>query len=505
MISFLACITILGAGEPTLTEVTDADAVAWAHIPELSQSLNALNRSAFKPFLLLFFNEAAGQAVSKLTTSELLAAVWRGAIPGEYQLSLGIDAGSACPEIVKNLEAWLKHQGGHVVATQPFADKVDKSLGSEKDGFGLFLGEQRCGFTKPSGLVLESMRPAKSPLKVAESFRNLVNRTPTALGRARIDVQRFYGWLARTENGPHWARRVRRLGLDGIQSVDLSIRQDGNKTLALQADIAAHATSDGLLAVFGPPQTVDWPKEIPGTAVSFVRVSVKPASLWLLLFKVLSLERPVEAALLNAQLGAAEAKVGYDLAAHAFGDDPRNLTLYAIREANGELTRVVWAEVANPGEVFTILLELAQGLAEVFPELHVSQGSVGKIPSLDVAINSGHWGVRLAVTDAAVVVSTNTAALTVALRSSSKGRRLPQPVKQAVAFGFHDDQEIALLALSNQNQSALSLTHWERVWGDVLRRVGITRLSAKTAIKDTIWTLQNDPQDLHLEVMTRAP
>ncbi len=186
---------------------------------------------------------------------------------------------------------------------------------------------------------------------------------------AGVDVQRFYGYLARLEAGSIYAGYVRRLGLAQVEEVRLSGALASARRLEVSATVVAPKPWDGLLDAFGtglPSDTLTAPKG----SLGYVRLSVRPQRLWGVVQRLLAQRGAMETTLFQSQLEALEAELHLKLN-EALGAESRLATLM-LWPAGSAAAWAASVEVADAGAVARLAEAVAQGLPGIVPALRAT-------------------------------------------------------------------------------------------------------------------------------------
>jgi hypothetical protein len=345
--------------------------MAWLHAPHPGKSLATLEQSGFADLAVVLLPGGVRRALARTSGAELAVAAYRTA--GSVDVTLWLDAGDAAPASVASMEKWLEGLGYRPKERRHEGDVLFHTLESAAGPITVFSSGGRCGWSSDPERARRVTTAAESPLAAEADVMRLRDRAADADVRARLDVQRFFGMLARTRQGPQIAGQIRRLGLDRLRAIEVQGRVAGRGRFAAEVAFVLPRPWRELPAALGPPIEPVRPPQVPGRA-AWMRWSVKPADLWYVAEKLYRYERAVEAALVRAQLDAVERRLQRSFTEDALGHEPRVWTVWRSREGT-----VLVAEVADVGLAATFLTAYAELLPAFFPDLSVSRDeSAGK-------------------------------------------------------------------------------------------------------------------------------
>ena len=413
---------------PPLAEVVEADAMAWLHAPKVGASLSTLERGGFADLAALLLPANARRALAAVPEAEMVVATYRAPEPGRAEATLWLDAGAAEAESVAMMERWLGQSGFAAGERRERNGVTLHTLTGPAGAVTVFAGRGRCGWSSEVGRAQRMLTRAREPLAADPAFRALAARTPDASVRARLDVQKLYGMLARTPRGPRLAGQIRRLGLDGVTAVELHGSPRGNGQLVAEVRISLPKPWRDLPAALGPPVPIEQPAMVPPAAQELARVSVKPADLWYVAEKLYGYERAVESSLVAAQLDAVERRLGHSFTEDALGHEARVWTTWTTGAG-----RVLVAGVADGKLAATLLGAYAEVLPTFFPDLAVNRRQAGRHQLLDLTVR-GRPLVTLGFAADVVVVGASRAQVEGALGARA-GRARSAGATPAVAHG----------------------------------------------------------------------
>jgi len=399
----LLLIAILLGAPPPISEVVDADAMAWVHAPRVGASLSALGRTGFAEIAAVLLPDDVRKALAAAPDAEMMVASYRSAEPGEAEVVLWLDAAQAEAASVAMMERWLGQLGFKAGDKREAAGVALHTLTGANGTMTVFSGDGRCGWSSDGKRAEAMLTRAEKSLSGDAGFQKLLARSADADVRGRIDVQRFYGMLARTPQGPQLAGQIRRLGLDTLEAVEMQARLRGKKRLLSELRLLLPKPWKDLPAALGPAMAHERPAMIPKAASGFARLSVKPADLWYVAEKLYGYERAMESSLVRAQLDSVERRLGKSFTEDALGHAPRVWTTWSTNEG-----RVLVAEVADGKLAATLLVAYAEVLPTFFPDLSVTKHAVGKQQLLVLSVR-GRTLVALGFSDRAVVVASSRA------------------------------------------------------------------------------------------------
>ncbi len=453
------------------------DLVAWVHVPRAGEALARLEASRFRPLLPLFLPAADRQALARDAKAELFAAHDRAGA------SLALKT-TVASQLVQTWRATLRGYG-----LKPQGKHADGGATAE-----IFAGDGR-------SLTLVTAPDHIGVRTGAELFTSLVPASAVPAGadlHARVDVQALYGMLAHAPQGPKWAGLTRRLGLDEVRTLEVTAHLVDARTLTARAELTRPAVQRGLAYVMGPAIAPWWPAEVPEVALSFSRLSVRPARLWELVALVAAFLHPVEFTLVNSQLLSAEAQAGKTLA-QALGDEPAVWTIYTLGR-RGESDRVAVLEVADGLAAAHIMTAVLGSIGDLLPQPHLErQVSAGRV-IVEMAMGPGpvlsDERVVFAFDPKRIVVAPSRPVLDQHFAQSHPPEALGGA--KALAHGVHQDgrrgQWLAYAPLAGP---------WRRL-KDTLLAHHIEPKALASALERTTWGLAVKGERWVLEVTSRA-
>jgi hypothetical protein len=402
----LTCLALAAPLEASI----DAGTLGWVEVPAPARSSARLDASVLAPLygLLLSRNERA--LLTKAPDTRLLAAVYAGTETTPSEWVIALDGGGAAPLLRDALRGWLQQRGFGPAPEPAPGPGLVALAGGDRQVF-LFGDGGRLGVASTSGRASGALTGVTRPLGSSPEYQ----RSPGATSdlRASLDVQRFYGRLALSPQGRTLAGLVDRLGLLGVQSVDLGGAVEGPGAV-LTAVVPVTGERKGLRQVLGAPVPPVRPGVVPPGAVGWARAVVCPECLWSLAQIVSSYEAPVETALVVANLATLEERVGKQIGADVLGATPRPWTVYA-GDLGGQTVSVLVAELADAATGARFVDELAAMLPSVFPGLEL-RPLPGAGPRVWTLFAQGRPRLAFALDRGALVLSALPAAVRAHLR-----------------------------------------------------------------------------------------
>jgi hypothetical protein len=410
-------VAVGSAKRVPIIEVADRGAMAYVHVPRVSKSIEALQRSSLVWLLSQMVPQGEARALARAGASDLLLASYRRPEPGQSHTILWMDAGTALPATRQLVHRWLAGRRFQAKGQSRAGELQLTTLRSATATMTTFAGLGRVGWSTDAERAARALDASPSPLAIDPSFTKLVARTPDAVLRARVDVQRVFGWIARTDRGPAIAGVVRRLGLAGVQAIELQVHPPRAPELLAEARVVTPGPHQDVLAAWGSPISHVVPSDIPPTSRCYVRGSLRPARLWQVAEKLMFYEMPIEASLARAQLDSVEQRLQKRLLEQGLGDETHQWTWICDPGR-----QVLLAGVKDARLTGDILAAYADLLSTLFPGLRVEHGKLGEARLLLI---HGQQTLAMAFGGDRMVIGQSQAALGSALESGLKARRRP--------------------------------------------------------------------------------
>ena len=498
----LVVVSLMTLALPPLADVAKDDPVAYLHASQALTHLREIDESAFGPLLSIFLPTVERKKLLAERGGDLLVALYRNAETQALDTWLGLDAGKATADVVALWAQDLKLRGYEDAAGDARPGLKTRVFTRSSHGLFLFQADGRCGLASRQSLSLEALEVSTKPLAESSDFKAVASLDSDAAVRGRVNIQKYYGYLARTEQGSYLSGLVRRLGLDNLVAASLAVRLDGKKRLETRVSVVAPKPWQGVLDALGPAVTSETLVAVPQEFLGFMRVSIRPARLWVVVQKVLAQASAMEFTLAQAQLDALqdEAKIRID---DALGDEPKAWAL-VIMPGAGTFDLVLVAPVADAEGLGKILERYGRILPSIAPDLKLSvaESPAGRILSLGWARKKGDPFLTLAVQagkESRVVVASSAAALDAFLQQHGKIRLAP--AEPAILSGALQDQALGLwlfdLGAKPTGSRAAAL-------GKVLHRTAIKRKDLEAVLSTTTFALKPTDEGLLLSVSTLA-
>jgi len=421
------------AAAPPVAQVADAEAIAWLELPQANASAEALAQSRFADLFEAVFPKRMLRALKGATKSQVLAAAFKSASPGEAEATVWIEAGKAEPAITAALVDWLGAMG---------AKQASRSAGGltltpvQLRGrvITVFSGQGRSGWSTQVQRAERALTRSPAPLDDDPAYVQLLRRTTKADARGRINVPRLWGMVARSQQASKWIPMIERLGLEHLAAVEVQSRLLDKTSVALEVQLTLPRPWRHLLASLGPPIAHTEPAVPKGAR--YARASVRPGYLWSWLERMASDKAPMETALVRAQLDGIEKRLGSKLVEDALGEDPQVWTVY--QKAGAVVVEMGVKDATLMGE---FVKAYAAILPNLFPQTQVKDTTIGKTQVIGVS-GGGVGPISVAVLGDVLLVSSSAMELEAHL-----GRR--QPVKEGplgserlIAYGNNPDTKI---------------------------------------------------------------
>jgi hypothetical protein len=459
----LALNVFMALALPPPAEVAGDDAVVYLHAPRVWSRLQELEASAFAPLVPLFLPTADRQKLEAQKGGDLLAVVCRN-------------------NETRSLDYWVGLDGGQSLF--------------------LFDADGRCGLASRQTLGLDAATASAKPLAKDPELTSLASTWADAALRGRANIQKYYGYLARTAGGGYLSGVVRRLGLDSVVAATFATFLRSKKRLETEVRFVAPRPWQGVLDSLGPALPVEWPAEVPKAALGFVRVSLRPTRLWVVVQKLLAQASAIEFTLAQAQLDAMQEEVKVRVE-EALGDEPRTWVLYAV--ANGARPDLVLvAPVLDAAGLGRVVERYARVLPNIAPDLKVDvrDGAVGRVVSFGWARRQGEpflvIGIDAGKESRFIVASSRPAFDAFAGR---RGKVRSQDGEPAVLSGVVQDQALALwlydLGEKPTGSAAAEL-------GGRLRRTALKRRDLEAVLNSSSFALRATEEGAALTITTTA-
>ncbi|MBI3179535.1 MAG: hypothetical protein HYZ27_07720 [Deltaproteobacteria bacterium] len=453
------------------------DLVAWMHVPRAGDAIARLEASSFKPLLPFLLAEADRQALARDGNSELFFAQ----DPAHAWLTL---KSTSAAQLAGAWRATLRRHGL-------------RRQGKRLDGAETFAGGGRVVTltTAPDRVSLTTrLEPGHAP-QVPPNGQVV----PAADLVGRVDVQALYGMLAREPKGPMWAGLVRRLGLDEVRALETMALLTDTHTLTARLELTRPAVGRGVAFALGPALEPVWPAEVPPSALSFWRVSVRPARVVNLMELVAAFLQPLEFTLVNSQLLAAEAQAGKALGEDALGNEPAVWTFYTLGR-RGDTDEVAVLEVADGLAAADIITPVLGAIGDLLPQPHLERRTSKERVILEMAVGPGpvlaDQRLVFAFEKRRMVVAASRSVVEAHLAHTGKAQ--PLGGAPALAHGVHQDsRRLNWLAHAPLDGP------WRRLKDAMLAR-GIEPKALAAALHDTRWALVQSGERWAIEVTSRA-
>jgi hypothetical protein len=483
----VALLAMALAGAPPPEQVAADDAVFWVQLPALGASMRRAERSTFAGLLPIILPRVVRRALAAAKKAELLATVTRQTGTG-VDATVLLDAAGAAGPWRSATRRWLASRGfsGGQAARQDGLEIETLERGARR--VALFSGGGRAGLSTDPARAAAALTPSAAPLARTASFAALVAASPGADLRARLEVQKLYGLLARQPGGPKIAGAVMRLGLDAVRAVDLHARLRDRKTLVTVATVHLPEPWHGLPEALGPAVPQIRPAEVPPDALSYTRVSLIPARIWFVGEKLCSFHAPLETTLARAQVDGIERQLGKTIVDDALGYEPRVWTAYRVLRG-GRSDAVLVAQVADAGAARLLAESIAGLLPDLFAGIRVA--SERREGSTILTIQ----GIAFAFTDRHVVVASSTAAARAHLLHHGKPEPLAGP--KVIAHGMHDDAR-GVGGLYDAARAVPAMHPWVRALTDG----GVSRAALVGSLGRSSWQATAAPDGLEVRLTT---
>lgn len=173
--------------------------------------------------------------------------------------------------------------------------------------------------------------PGESALMSDEAYRAMDDFSPRADLRAVVHVPRLLSWIVSRRSGSAVVRNLRLLGLDSMQISTAAATLQSDRELWLKGRSQLGRSRQSLVQTLGPSVKAEWPRGALD-AHAFLAASVVPEAILQRVMQVFASERPLEHALMRAQLAVLEEELGLSLASGVFGSSSRIWAAYQDRE-----------------------------------------------------------------------------------------------------------------------------------------------------------------------------
>lgn len=484
--SYVGLLALTLCGAPP-AQVVDDDAMLWVELPALGASLQALEHSAFAALLPSLLPRSVARTLAEMRQTQLLATATREDGTG-VAVTVLLDAAGALEPWQTATRDWFTSQGFRNGTTARHDGLEIETLTNAHRHVLLFSGRGRAGWSTDPARAAAALTPSANPLSRSASFVALRAASPAADLRARLDVQSLYGLAARQANGPVIAGVVRRIGLDRLQAIDLIADVRDRETLVARATLHLPKPWDGLPVALGPPIAQVRPAEVPADALSYARLSLIPARVWLAAERLCSFLAPLETTLARTQVDSIERQLGKTIVDAALGFEPRVWSLYRVH-SGGRQDTVLVAEVADAAAARVLAESIVGLLPGLLAGVRVSSQRHRGSTILTVQ------GVALAFTDRHVVVASSAAAAREHL--SRRGKAEPLAGAKVVAHGMHDDTR-ATGRLRGAAQGVVD----GALWAGTLFGGGVTRARLAGSLGRTRWQATTAPAGLEVTLTT---
>lgn len=458
MNALLLCVS-LATTPPPVAGSLPAEAVAWVHVPELTDALKRLERSKLAGLGEWLLPAALRKALARGKGHSELVVAWFGEAPdGGPDALLALEAGATARGFSEALRAHLVGLGFTAAAPQAHGALTLQSLQQRAGELVLFHGAGRVGWSTRAARAEGILAPAAAALASTPAFQRLQGDL-----RAHLAMPRLYGLWARRPSSDRAARIAQRLGLERLDAIDVSAQLVGRDALRMSVLASGVASGRGLADVLGPEVPRLVPAFVPADALDVARASVRPTKLYTLALQLLAAWSPMDAMLAQTQLKGIEAQLGKRLAEDVLGEAARTWTLYRRRGAAGP---VLVADLADADGALLFVEAFMQAAVALRRGLRYERGVLGRAPTAQ--LTGAGLELVAGVVGGQLVIASGRKALEA--HAAAKGRERALGPGESAAYGLHE----GALALVGESLATLGVAA-----GEAPRGVGDWQLRAR--------------------------